>query len=390
MGAEIIQLEVHTRLDSWRGTPDGPMPKALNAVPSATHAWNCNPLFNSVNLNKQSITLDLSTEAGLTVFKELLPHADFVAENFSPRVMGKLGIGYDALRAIKSDIILCSLSGYGQTGPWAHVPAIGGTIEPSSGMSALLGYAGGPPLNSGLMYPDAVAGLYGFAALATALYHRDRTGEGQYIDVSMQEANVTFIGDAWLEYALTGQIRGTMGNRHATWAPHGIYPCAGDDQWIAIAVHDEQQWHTLCRHAGHQEWLREPRFGDMACRKQHEAAVDAALAAWTRTQSKHELAERLSAAGLPAAPVRDSQEVLADSQLIERGHLVPVEHPETGVRMQSGVPVRMSRTPPGVRCHAPLLGQHSFEVFQRLLGMSRETYDALVHQGISGTDPHQQ
>jgi crotonobetainyl-CoA:carnitine CoA-transferase CaiB-like acyl-CoA transferase len=153
-------------------------------------------------------------------------------------------------------------------------------------------------------------------------------------------------------------------------------------------VQDEQQWRTLCRLAGRQARLHEPRFGDMAYRKQHEAALDAALTGWTRTQSKYELAERLRAAGLPAAPVRDSQEVLADPQLIERGHLVPVEHPETGVRMQSGVPVRMSRTPPGVSCHAPLLGQHSFEVFQRLLGMPRETYKALVRRGVSGTDPH--
>ncbi|MEE8304941.1 MAG: CoA transferase [Candidatus Tectomicrobia bacterium] len=387
MGAEIIQLEVHKRLDSWRGAPDGPMPDGLASTPSAKHPWNCNPSFNSVNLNKLSITLDLSTAEGIAVFKALIPHADFVAENFSPRVMGKLGIGYDVLREIKPDIILCSLSGFGQTGPWANVPAIGGTVEPTSGMSALLGYEDGPPLNSGLMYPDAVAGIYGFAALATALYHRDRTGQGQYLDLSMQEANATFVGDAWLEYALTGRVRGRLGNRHPTFAPHGIYPCAGDDQWIALAVEDERQWQALCRIADRQAWRDEARFSEMTHRKQHEDGLDQMLAEWTQSQSKHELAERLSAAGLPAAAVLNGQEVAEDHGMIERGHLVPVEHPETGVQMQSGVPVHMSRTPLRVSSPAPLLGQHAFTVFERLLGMSRESYETLVAQGIVGTDP---
>lgn len=389
MGAEIIQLEVHKRLDSWRGAPDGPMPDGLTATPTAANAWNCNPSFNSVNLNKQSITLDLSRPEGVSVFKALVPHADFVAENFSPRVMGKLGIGYDVLCEIKPDIILCSLSGYGQTGPWANVPAIGGTIEPTSGMSALLGYAEGIPLNSGLMYPDAVAGIYGFAALATALYHRQRTGQGQYIDLSMQEANATFVGDAWLEYALTGKIRGRMGNRHPTFAPHGIYPCMGDDQWIALAVEDELQWQRLCDIAEGHAWRDDVRFSGMASRKQHEDILDLILAEWTQRQSKHELAGRLAAAGLFAAPVLDGLEVAADCGLMARGHLVRVAHPETGGQIQSGVPVRMSMTPPAVSCPAPLLGEHSFAVFERLLGMTRDTYETLLALGVTGTAPSQ-
>ncbi len=243
-------------------------------------------------------------------------------------------------------------------------------------------------MNSGLMYPDAVAGIYGFAALATALYHRNRTGQGQYLDLSMQEANTTCVGDAWLEYALTGRVRGRMGNRHPTFAPHGIYPCVGDDQWVAVAVEDERQWQALCRIADRQVWRDEARFSAMTRRKQHEDDLDQMLAEWTRSQSKHELAERLSAAGLPAAAVLNGQEVSEDRGMIARGHLVPVAHPETGVQMQSGAPVHMSRTPLRVSSHAPLLGQHAYAVFERLLGMSRETYETLVAQGITGTDPY--
>ncbi|ETX06132.1 MAG: hypothetical protein ETSY2_18995 [Candidatus Entotheonella gemina] len=231
------------------------------------------------------------------------------------------------------------------------------------------------------MYPDAVAGLYGFGALATALYHRERTGEGQFIDLSMQEANFTFVGDAWIEYALTGQVRGAMGNRHATWAPHGIYPCMGEDQWVALAVENDSQW---CELAGKAAALREARFDTQAGRKQHEAALEAIISAWTRTQDKHDVSARLCAIGIPAAPVLNAFEVAADAALIERGHLVRVDHPETGPWVQSGVPAHFSRTPAGVRQPAPLLGQHSAEVLHRLLGMPPDVYESLFAAGITG------
>ena len=227
LGADVVQVEVTKRLDSWRGAYDSTMPVALQSVATAEHPWNCNPLYNSVNLNKRCVTLDLQTAAGIDVFRRLLPFADFVAENFSPRVLGNLGISFNEMRAIKPDVILCSLSAYGNLGPWTNAPGIGGTIEPTSGQSALNGYAGGPPLNSGQMYPDAVAGMTGCAAILTAIHHRDRTGEGQYIDLSMQDACLAFAGDAALEFALTGRERERMGNRHAHFAPHGIYRCAG-------------------------------------------------------------------------------------------------------------------------------------------------------------------
>ncbi|MDP6274268.1 MAG: CoA transferase, partial [Dehalococcoidia bacterium] len=211
LGAEIIQVEFHGRPDSWRGAYDRPIPDTVRDAPGASanqHTWNVNPNYNSVNLNKQCITLDLTHPDGVEIFKRLVPLADFVVENFAPRVIGNLGIDYDALRQIKPDIILCSLSAFGNNGPWRDVPGIGGTIEPISGMSALLGYEDGPPLNSGQMYPDAAAGLNGFAGIVTALMHREMTGEGQYIDLSMQEASLAFIGDAMLEERMTGNVRG--------------------------------------------------------------------------------------------------------------------------------------------------------------------------------------
>lgn len=383
LGADVIQLETRGRLDSWRGTYQHPIPRALRDVPTAEHAWNCNPLYNSVNLNKRCITVDLATAEGVAIFKDLLPHVDFLAENFSPRVMGNLGIDYETLCTIKPDLVMASLSAYGGVGPWTNVPGIGGTIEPSSGMSSLLGYEGEQPQNSGQMYPDPVAGICGFAVIATALLHRDRTGEGQFIDLSMQEANFSFIGDAWLEYETTGQVRGTTGNRHPLYAPHGVYPCRGDDQWIAVSAETDAQFAEVARALG----LDLGRWRTNAERKTREAELDAAIRGATATHDKTELADQLAKRGVPAAAVLDAGEVAADANLRARGHLVRVDHPEAGPMWQSGCPVRFSRTPVAVSRHAPLQGEHSFEVFRELLGMSESRYRELVERGVTGKGP---
>ncbi len=387
LGADIIQVEVRKRLDSWRGSYDMPMPAALREIPSAEHAWNCNPLYNSVNTNKRCVTLDLQAAEGREVFLRMVRHADFVAENFSPRVLGNLGLGYEALRQAKPDVILLSLSAYGNTGPWANVPGIGGTIEPTSGMTALHGYEGGPPLNSGQMYPDAVAGLYGCGAILAALHHRQRTGEGQYVDLSMQEANLAHIGDAALEWTLTGRQRPRMGNRHTTFAPHGIYPCAGENRWLAIACETEAQWQALCGALGRRDWAADERFAAASARKANEDALDAAINVATAGQDRDTLALRLSAAGVIAAAVLEADEVAADSHLRERRVIETVSHPEAGTWDMVCSPFHFSKTVPAPARPAPCLGEHNFEVFSELLGMSREEYEALVASGVSGVGP---
>jgi crotonobetainyl-CoA:carnitine CoA-transferase CaiB-like acyl-CoA transferase len=308
--------------------------------------------------------------------------ADFVAENFKPGVMKKLGIDYDAVCTVKPDIIFCSISGYGQTGPWSPLPAIGGTIEPASGMSALLGYEGGAPMNSGQMYPDPVAALYGFSAIALALYHRDRTGEGQAIDMAMQEANFTFVGDAWMEFATTGTVPGPRGNRHMTFAPHGIYPAGGDDQWIAIAVETDAQWDALCKIAEKPSW----RTQYSKNRKVDEDALDAEIAAWTETQDRDALSRNLAEAGIIAAPVQNGIEVAEDPVYRDRGNVVIVDHPETGPWPQTAIPCHLSRTPVRVQGAAPLKGVHSRDVLTRVLGMTAEEYDRLEFAGITGIE----
>lgn len=386
LGADVIQVEVRKRPDSWRGDYAAPLAPALREIETAQHPWNCNPLYNSVNLGKRCITLDLADERAMAIFRRLLTVADFCVENFSPRVMGNFGLAYEQMREIKPDIILASLSAYGHDGPWANVPGIGGTIEPSSGMSALLGYEGGPPLNSGQMYPDAVAGLNACGAIITALRHRDRAGHGQFIDLSMQEACLAWVGDAFLEYGFTGKQRPRMGNRHHTFAPHGIYPAAGDDRWVALACETEAQWSALDALA-RGGWAADARFATMAGRKANEDALDEAIRAWTAPQDRDALAARLIAGGVIAAPVHDALEVAADPVLRERGVVTEIEHPETGRWPQVVLPMHFSRTAPEPPRHAPLQGQHTHEVLAELLEMSADEVDELVRAGVSGGGP---
>ena len=391
LGAQIVQVEARNRLDSWRGSDSSTVSAVLAGHDTTGGAYDLNPLFNSVNLGKRSLTLNLASPEGIDLFRRLVPRFDFVAENFSPRVMGNLGIAYSDLCQLRPDIVLVSMSAYGATGPWSPVPGIGGTIEPCSGMSSLLGYAGGPPLNSGQMYPDPVAGLYGAGAVVTALAHRRRTGQGQYVDLSMQEACATFLGDEWMRYAETGLVPARRGNRHPAYAPHGVFRCAGEDQWVALAAPDDAAWAAAARvlgggQAGTSE-LGDARFATAAGRQGAEDDLEAAISRAAAGRDKHELARALLAAGVIAAPVLDTGEVLADPGLRERGVLRPVTHALAGEAFQAGLPLRMARTPLPPWGPAPLHGEHSLEVLQQELGLDEQAYAALVTAGITGPGP---
>ena len=386
LGAEIVQVENRSRLDSWRGSDSSTVSATLAGHDARGGAYDLNPLFNSVNLGKRSVTLDLAAPEGLGLFRRLLPRFDFVAENFSPRVLGNLKIAYPDLRKLRDDIILISMSAYGATGPWAPVPGIGGTIEPSSGLSAMLGYVGGQPLNSGQMYPDPVAGLYGVGALVTALAERRRSGQGQHIDLSMQEACATFVGDEWLRYQQTGAVPARRGNRHPAYAPHGIFRCAGADQWAALAAPDDAAFAAAAGVLGGDE-LRQARFATAEGRLAAEGDLETAVSARTAGRDKQELTRALLAAGVIAAPVLDTVELLADAGLRARGVLRPVTHPLAGEAVQAGLPLRMARTTlPGWR-PAPLHGEHCLEVFRQELGLGEQVYAALVRAGITGPGP---
>lgn len=385
LGAEVVQVEARRRPDTWRGGYGRAIPAAIADPDKRQRGWNLSSAYNAVNLNKRAITLDLSDPRGMELFRRLIPLADVVVDNFSPRVMGNWGLDFESLLAIKPGIIQASLSAYGATGPYRNVPGIGGTIEPMSGMSSLLGYEGGRPQNSGSMYPDPVAGLYMASAILLALRHRDRSGEGQYIDLGMMEANTTFVGDAFAEYSANGTVRPRLGNHHLRIAPHSIYE-ARDGEWLALSAENDEQWEAV-KSVASIEALDAPEFADGASRKQHEAELDRLLADWVAGQDAAVLEERFAALGVPAVRVRDRTEVLAHPQLTSRGFTVEVTHPEAGTHPMAGLPWRFSRTPGAVTRHSPMLGEHSLEVLSEFLEVTEDEYAELVADNVSGDGP---
>jgi crotonobetainyl-CoA:carnitine CoA-transferase CaiB-like acyl-CoA transferase len=392
LGADVIQVEVRRRPDGWRGGYEGKIPVMLRDRETAVHPWNCGPLYNSVNLGKRCVTLDLSDLEGLAAFRKLVSEADFVAENFSPRVMNNFGVGYDSLKEIKPDIILCSLSAYGHTGPWENVPGIGGTIEPSSGMSSLLGYDDGVPLNSGQMYPDAVAGLNAATAITAALYHKEITGEGQFIDLSMMEANITFVGEALSETLWTSEIPGPLGNKHRTWAPHDIYQSQNENDsreaFIAISCETESEWKRLSELIlAHTGAIDLSKFETLEGRKVHELELDLIMTKFCRTSEINKLVRDLQSNQIPAALVRNTLEVSFDSHLISRGLLQSIDHPEAGHANQATLPIQFDGRKVTAISAAPCHGEHSWEILRDFVGMSEETFGRLVEMGITGEGP---
>lgn len=387
MGAEVIQVESRSRPDVWRGGYRAPIPAMLRASETAQHGWNVSPLFNSINLQKEGITLDLGQPEGIDILRELIARSDVVAENFSPRVMGNLGIGYPALEEIRPGIIMLSMSAFGATGPYAFYPGIGGTVEAVSGMCSQLGYPGGPPLNSGMMIPDPIAGYFGAAAVLLALYHRNRTGNGQHIDLSMQTVCATFLADALMQFSALREVRPRMGNRHPEFAPHNIYPCAGEDQWIAIAAENDADFEQLAAVAREPSWASDARFCTNASRKKNEAELDELIAAWTSAQPALELERQLISVGLLAARVSGPSDLLLNEQLWHRRTLAHATHPEAGTFAAATTPVHLRGMSHDVVAPAPLLGQHSRDVFGRLLNMSDAQYEQLKEQGITGEQP---
>ena len=393
LGADVIQVEVRRRPDGWRGGYDGKIPAMLQDRATAVHPWNCGPLYNSVNLGKRCVTLDLSQPEGLVAFRELVSEADFVAENFSPRVMNNFGVGYESLKEIRPDVVLCSLSAYGHTGPWANVPGIGGTIEPSSGMSSLLGYDDHRvPLNSGQMYPDAVAGLNAATAITAALYHREITGVGQFIDLSMMEANMTFIGEALSETLWTGTVPGPLGNKHRTWAPHDIYHCqANDDKtdaFIAIGCETNSQWERLSQLIrAHTAGVDLSKFSTVEDRKKYESELDMIVADFCRNSDIDMLVRSLQENEIPSASVSNTLDVSFDVGLIARGLLQNIDHPEAGHAYQATLPIQFGGSNMTNISPSPCHGEHSWEILRDYTGMDEDTFQHLVEIGVTGEGP---
>ncbi|MBD3649637.1 MAG: CoA transferase, partial [Pseudomonadales bacterium] len=381
LGADVVQIEGRKRPDVWRGN-GAPVPRAVVNPVIEQSPLNTNGMFNSVNLNKRAITLDMTRPEGREIFWQMLPGFDIVAENFSPKVMASWGITLESLREVRPDIIFASLSGYGQEGPLARYPANGNTMEPMSGFSSINGYNGDSGANTGGLIPDPISGYHFAGAIMAALHYRQQTGQGQRIDLSMMESVASQLGDRILDYTVNGRIAVPAGNRHPRIAPHNVYR-TGDDRWIAIATEDERQWQSLAEMIG----IDDNRFSSMEKRKQHEIELDDVIGSWCKARPAEALESQLITHGVVASVVRGFLDTYRNppAQLLERNYLVPVTHPESGTHHMPTMPWVLSQTATGPVTYSPCFGEHSKEVFRDELGMTEDKYNELEADGITGT-----
>ena len=389
MGAEVIKIESLSRMDINRGKAR-PSPDDLRVYPNGDpgeHPWNTTAHHVHRNINKRSLTLDLSAKRGKELFLELAKVCDVLVENYRGSVMDRLGLGYDVVSRINPGLIYMKISSQGANGPEANYGSLGSTLEQTAGLASITGYDDGLPLMTNLVYPDPVVGILSFGALMTALRRRLKTGSGCLVDLSQREVTTMLLGEAILDFSVTGRIAGTMGNRHRDMAPQGVYPCSGEDMWVAISVSSDEEWESLCRVMGQPHLASDSRFADPKSRRNNHDDIDLVISTWTETQDHYQVMYLLQAQGVPAAPVLKGGEVIDDPHLESRGFWDVVNHPEAGTYKQVTTPWLLSNSPRATSTPAPGLGEHNYQVLSGLLGLSKSEIDTLAQKGVIGHTP---
>lgn len=353
LGAEVIKIESAMRPDAFRK----PHPVYGRLGPAT---------FDQVASNKLSVRINLKKSEGVALAKRLVAVADVAAESFRPGVMERLGLGFEALRAVRQDLVMLSVSSSGQTGPDSHFAGYAPLFGAWGGLGELSGYEDGPPVEMRHVM-DHTVGMNAAVAVLAALHRRRTTGQGGHVDVAAREVAASLVGDALLLAAAGGQPR-RAGNDHARMAPHGVYPALGDDRWIAIAVDGDAQWQALCSVAG---ITPDARFAQEADRHLHRRELDALISVWTATLPADEAAQRLQAVGVAAHASWTTPEIAADSHLRARRSIVEVAEPDGKLRAAVGVPMRLSKGDGiGISRGTPALGEHEDYVYGELLAIS--------------------
>ena len=375
MGADVIKIETSTRLDSLRVA--GPYKDGKPGV-------NRSGYFADRNTSKRGITIDLKHPRALAVIRKLIEKSDIVANNFAAGVMEKFGLGAADCAKIRPDIIYLAMSMQGSQGPQRDFRGTGSSIAALTGIQALSGLPDRIPAGTGTNYPDHLPNpCHAAFAVLAALRHRRRTGQGQSIDFAQTEPMLSLMGPTFLDLTVNGRLQERRGNEHPWAAPHGVYPCQGDDRWIAITVMSDAQWDALVNAIGRPAWALEDRWQTQPQRHRERRALDELLAQWTRTQNAQELMLKLQTAGVPAGAVQDAHDVTrVDPQLAHRGHWVRLPHAEMGESLYNNLPFRFSRTRVRPTRPAPLLGEHTREVLRDLLGIGEAEIDELEAEQV--------
>jgi CoA:oxalate CoA-transferase len=337
--------------------------------------------FFSINRGKRSICLDLKSEAGRHVFLRLTEKADVVMENFTPGTMEALGVGYEALRTRNPRLVYAATSGFGQTGPDRDRPALDIIVQGMGGIMSITGEPGGNPVRPGISQGDITAGLYTAIGVLAALHERERSGEGQMIDISMLDCQIAILENAFMRYFATGDPPKPIGTRHPLTTPFQAFPTK--DGWIVIAISwgVENQWELFCATIGRQELIDDKRFDTPGLRTKHHAELEPVLNEALRAKTTEEWLREFDAIGLPCGPLNDIPHAAEHPQVKARGMLVDVEHP-SGVKLRiPDTPVKLSRTPGGIQGPPPGIGQDTDDVLRQLLGLSDAEITELREEG---------
>lgn len=400
-GAEVIKVEsryhfpVYTRgvmvrpplmLAGLMSSKGGYAAYAMEGYDPAT-AFNRNALFCAQNRNKLSMTVDLTRPEGKDIFKRLVKVTDIVVESQAPKVMRQLGLTYDALKDVKPDLIMLSLPGFGQTGPYQDYRALGAHQEGFGGHTYIRGYMDEElDTNITLYHTDEAGGTTAAFALLMALHHRRKTGKGQFIDMAQAEAAMCHLPQAFLDYSMNRRITERMGNRDYHGAIQGCYRCYGRDDWVAITIVTDQQWQRFCKVLGDPEWSKDKKFSNPSSRFKNHDEIDRHIEEWTQELDKYEVMRLLQAEGIAAGPVIDERDAFTDKHIKERRFFEPLNHAEMGTYSYPGISYRMSKTKNQLRRATCRFGEDNEYVYKKVIGVSDEEYRVLGMDGHIGTD----
>ena len=373
LGAEVIKIESMKRVDQTR------QGSIMNG--DTFEGVNSSPTFNNANLNKKGVSIDITTEKGQEIARRLVARCDVVVANMRPGKMDKLHLGYEDLKKVKPDIIMLESTGFGVTGPYRGFAGFAPIFASMGGLANLTGYTDGAP-NPMSGVQDLRAATQAAYAILAALYHRKKTGEGQYIDCSSSECITALVGNEMMEYTMNGRSLGRTGNTDPVMAPHNVYRCKGDDKWISIAVGTEEEWQNLVHAMGDPDWAKDEKFADMYARHKNSAELDRHMAEWTIRFTHMEVMEMLQSAGVAAMPSFCASEILENPHVKARDVITSVQHPVLGRQYVLNPPWKLSETPAAIRKSAPCMGENNEDVFMGLMGMSPERYQDLVDRRI--------
>ena len=375
MGAEVIRIESTLRPDGLRTNPF--VTTGVEAGLNQAAGYNC------LNYAKKSCTINLHSEKGIALAKQIIMKSDMVSDSFAYGVMERYGLGYENLKKMKPDLVVFSKSAMGAYGRERHLFGWGTAVISYAGLAAITGYEeDGIPRMMGGTWPDYTIGTYSPFTILSALYHKKKTGQGMFIDYSMCEGVITMIPEAVMDYTLNGRVATPRSNKDETMAPHGIYRCSGDDKWVAIAASGDSEWKELCKIMGRDDLVTDERYSDLFKRQKNRHDLDKSVEDWTKGKTAQEVAEQLQRAGIAAGPLEKADTVVIDEHLRAREQFVEMVHPEVGQKLMPALPVRMSNVPRPKYESAPLIGEYNEYVFEELLGLSRDEVVRLMEENV--------